>query len=210
VTAQGGTKMMPEKLLFLPGASGNTEFWRPVAELLTVPGERRHFGWPGFGPTPADPAVSGLQDLVEMVLAEIDRPSALIAQSMGGVIALRCALEKPELITHLVLSVTSGGMDLAGLGAQEWRTSFQAANPTFPWWFANYKEDLTDKLPGIRIPALLLWGDADPISPPQVGELLAALLPQAELHVFPGGTHDLGNVLAEQVAPLIDQHLKRS
>jgi poly(3-hydroxyoctanoate) depolymerase len=202
--------MKPEKLLFLPGASGNTAFWRPVADLLTVPGERVHFGWPGFGPTPPDPAVNGLGDLVTMVLAEIDRPSALIAQSMGGVIALRCALEKPELVTHLVLSVTSGGMNLSGLGAQDWRTSFQAANPTFPWWFADYKEDLTEELPKIEVPALLLWGDSDPISPPQVGERLAALLPNAELHVFRGGTHDLGNVYAAEVAPLIDKHLLKS
>jgi poly(3-hydroxyoctanoate) depolymerase len=199
----------PEKLLFLPGASGNLEFWRPVAELLTVAGERRHFGWPGFGPTPPDPAVQGFHDLVRMVLEEIDRPAALIAQSMGGVIALRCAIEKPELVTHLVLSVTSGGMNLTDLGALDWRTPFQAANPAFPDWFAKQREDLTEEIPKIRIPALLLWGDDDPISPPQVGERLATLLPEAELHVFRGGTHDLGHDLTHRVAPLIDRLLRK-
>jgi len=199
----------PEKLLFLPGASGNTDFWRPVAELLTVPGERIHFGWPGFGPTPPDPSVTGMDDLVSMVLLQLDRPAALIAQSMGGVIALRCALQRPELVTHLVLTATSGGMDLRGLGAQDWRASFQAANPSFPRWFADYREDLSEQLKKIQAPALLLWGDADPISPPLVGERLATLLPAAELHVFRGGTHDLGCQLAPQVAPLIDRHLTR-
>lgn len=201
---------MPEKLLFLPGASGNTSFWRPVADRLTVPGFRIHFGWPGFGPTPPDPAVNGFEDLVEMVIEEIDRPCALIAQSMGGVIALRCALAKPELVTHLVLTVTSGGMNLEDLGAQDWRDDFQAANPTFPEWFATYREDLSGQLGSIQSPALLLWGDADPISPPEVGRRLAEMLPRADLHVFHGGTHDLGYFLAQQVAPLIDGHLKAS
>jgi len=200
---------MPDKLLFLPGASGNTGFWLPVAELLTVPGERIHFGWPGFGPTAPDPAVTGMEDLIAMVTAEIDRPTAVIAQSMGGVIALRAALEKPEFVTHLVLTATSGGMNLSDLGARDWRPAFHAANPSLPRWFATYREDLTDRLGSINAPALLLWGDADPISPPPVGERLAALLPCAELHVFAGGTHDLANTLAQTVAPLIDKHLKR-
>lgn len=200
---------MPEKLLFLPGASGNMDFWKPVAGLLTVPGARIHFGWPGFGPTPPHPEVNSFEDLVKMVVEEIDRPSALIAQSMGGVIALRCALAKPELVTHLVLTVTSGGMNLDDLGAQDWRASFQAANPSYPEWFSSYREDLTGRLASITAPALLLWGDADPISPPEVGRRLAALLPQADLHIFHGGTHDLGYFLAEKVAPLIDRHLMK-
>lgn len=201
--------MMPRKLLFLPGASGNTDFWRPVADRLTVPGERLHLGWPGFGPTPPDPQVNGFEDLVALVAAQIDGPVALIAQSMGGVIALRAALEKPELVTHLVLTATSGGMNLGELGAKDWRQEFHAANPSLPRWFATYREDLTERLGTVRAPALLLWGDDDPISPPAVGERLAKLLPRAELQVFRGGTHDLANVMAARVAPIIDRHLAR-
>src|SRR5690242_6437707 len=85
-------KRPAEKLLFLPGASGNTDFWRPVADLLRVPGERVFLGWPGFGPTPADPGIASLEDLVGTVLERLDVPCALLAQSMGGVIALQCAL----------------------------------------------------------------------------------------------------------------------
>jgi pimeloyl-ACP methyl ester carboxylesterase len=199
--------MNDRKLLFLPGASGNTSFWKPVMDRLSAPGERVHLGWPGFGPTPPDPAIGGLEDLVALVTAKIDGPTALIAQSMGGVIALLCALEKPELVTHLVLTATSGGMNLSDLGAQDWRPAFHAANPSLPLWFASYKVDLTEQLRTIQIPTLLLWGDADPISPPLVGERLASLLPCAELHVIAGGTHDLADILAARVAPLIDKHL---
>lgn len=197
----------PQRILFLPGASGNTSFWRPVADLLTVPVDKVHFGWPGFGPTPHDPAIQGIDDLVKLVTAGITVPSALIAQSMGGVIALRAALEKPELITHLVLTATSGGINLAELGARNWRPAFMVANPTYPAWFADYTVDLTDLLGTIDIPALLLWGSSDPISPPAVGEKLRSLLPNAGLHILNGGTHDLGFELADTVALLIQEHL---
>ncbi|MEW6372905.1 MAG: alpha/beta hydrolase [Pseudomonadota bacterium] len=66
---------------------------------------------------------------------------------------------------------------------------------------------MTPHLSALRMPTLLLWGDADPISPVKVGERLAALLPQAQLHVFPGANHDLGCTCAELVAPLVDRHL---
>ncbi|MES2257391.1 MAG: alpha/beta fold hydrolase [Pseudomonadota bacterium] len=198
---------MPSKLLFLPGASGATQFWRPAADLLSHRATRVFLGWPGFGPTPPHPDVNGIDDLVEQVLAEIDQPTALIAQSMGGAIALRAALRKPELVSHLVLTVTSGGIDLSSHAAQDWRPAFQQANPALPRWFATYQEDLAPSLTALRMPVLLLWGDADAISPVSVGRRLATLLPRAELHVFPGGGHDLANAMASDVAPLIDAHL---
>ena len=197
----------PSRLFFLPGALGRTEFWHPAASLLTHPAQHIHVTWPGFGGIARDPNVQGIDDLVSKVLAAIDQPSALIAQSMGGVVAMLAALRKPELVTHLVLSVTSGGMDLAAQGAEDWRPAIRAAHPGLPDWFTRYHEDLAPKLPALRIPTLLLWGDADPVSPVKVGQRLAALLPQAELHVIPGGDHNLGSTLAGVVAPLIDRHL---
>jgi pimeloyl-ACP methyl ester carboxylesterase len=197
----------PSKVFFLPGASGQTEFWRPVSDLLNYPVPKIHVTWPGFSGAPPDPAVLGIDDLVSRILADIDQPSALVAQSMGGVVAMLAALRKPELVTHLILSVTSGGMDLAGLDAEDWRPSMRAAHPGLPDWFIGYHEDLTPRLSTLRIPTLLLWGDADPISPVQVGQRLACTLPQAKLHVFAGGDHHLGRTLASRVAPLIDRHL---
>lgn len=141
------------------------------------------------------------------MVADIVGPTAIIAQSMGGIIALRAALEKPELVTHLVLTVTSGGIDISDLGAEDWRPSLCAAYPSLPDWFASDRQDLSARLGGIQAPALLLWGDADPISPVAVGVRLAALLPGASLHVVPGGTHDLAFTMAGMVAPLIDAHL---
>ena len=199
----------PSTLLFLPGASGNTAFWQPLAGQLKHPATQVFVGYPGFGQAPVAPDVNDIDDLVRMVVSRIDRPTALIAQSMGGVIAIRAALEKPDLVTHLVLTVTSGGLDTRALGAADWQNEFIQANPTFPDWFTSFKADLTDALGRITQPVLLLWGDADPISPVAVGERLAELLHDAQLHVISGGNHNLAHEHALQLAPLVDAHLLR-
>jgi pimeloyl-ACP methyl ester carboxylesterase len=59
------------------------------------------------------------------VVQYIDEPTALIAQSMGGVIAARAALERPDMVTRLVLSVTSGGIDALD-SSRPTRSSFQS------------------------------------------------------------------------------------
>jgi poly(3-hydroxyoctanoate) depolymerase len=196
-----------EKLLFLPGASGNTLFWKPVADQLRHRGARRFLAWPGFGGVAPEHGVNGISDLVRRVVREITVPVALLAQSMGGIVAIQAALEKPDLVRHLVLSVTSGGIDTASLGAHDWRPTFLAENPGAPGWFLDAHADLTERLRGITIPVLLLWGDADPISPIAVGRRLAELFPRAELVVLKGGTHDFVLERATEVAPHIDRYL---
>lgn len=197
----------PSQLLFLPGALGRTRLWAPLAERLTCPVPGKHLGWPGFGGVPPDPGVNGIEDLVRKVCGEINRPSALLAQSMGGAIAIRAAIEKPGLITHLVLAVTSGGVDVAGLGGQDWRPAFCASHPELPDWFCSYREDLSVRLAEVGMPVLLLWGDCDPICPVAVGERLASLLPRACLRIVPGGDHDLVETHAAMIAPVVDEFL---
>jgi pimeloyl-ACP methyl ester carboxylesterase len=199
----------PETLIFLPGASGNRELWKPIADGLSHPGPRRFFGWPGFGGLPEDPSVTGLGDLVSRVVDAMTGPVVLFAQSMGGVIALRAALQAPDQVRSIVLSVTSGGIDVRSLGAVDWRPDFLAANPGTPRWFLDENDDLTPRLREIAVPVLLLWGDADPISPVPVGERLAELLLDAELLVIPDGTHDLASERASEVLPHIERHLAK-
>ncbi|MFK3789887.1 MULTISPECIES: alpha/beta fold hydrolase [Pseudomonas] len=197
----------PQQLLFLPGASGNRQFWQPLATQLRHPARQVHLGWPGFGDTPAQPDVQGMDDLVDLVLQRIDQPTALVAQSMGGIIAVRAALERPERVTHLVLSVTSGGVDMSDLDAADWRNDYRTAYPQLPRWFVDDHSDLGPRLGELCMPVLLLWGDRDPISPVAVGQRLARLLPQALLRIVPEAEHDLGLTHATEVAQWLDQFL---
>jgi pimeloyl-ACP methyl ester carboxylesterase len=198
-----------DTLIFLPGALGNIELWKPVAGLLQHPGARRFIAWPGFGGAPADATVTSLDDLVTRLVDDLAGPVDLLAQSMGGIVAVLAALKRPEFVRHLVLSVTSGGIDVAALGAMDWRPLLAKQTPELPRWFIDERRDLTDRLAEITIPVLLLWGDADPISPVAVGRRLADLFPAADLLVVHGGTHDLVAERATEIAPRIDRHLRR-
>jgi pimeloyl-ACP methyl ester carboxylesterase len=202
------TLTMTDTLLFLPGALGNTRLWQPVADRLQHPGARQFVAWPGFGGAPPDTTITSLDHLATRVVDQMTGPVDMLAQSMGGIVAVLAALRRPELVRHLVLSVTSGGLDLAALGAVDWRP-LVAQTPGLPRWFLDEQRDLTARLGEIRIPVLLLWGDDDPLSPVAVGRRLAELFPAAELIVVEGGTHDLVSERAADVAPYIDRHLRK-
>ncbi len=197
-----------DSLIFLPGALGNIDLWKPVAGRLQHPGTRCFVTWPGFGGAPADATVTSLDDLVARVADEIIGPVDLLGQSMGGVVAVLAALRRPELVRHLVLSVTAGGIDLTGLGAEDWRPLVLQQAPDLPRWFVDERRDLSARLREITIPVLLLWGDEDPLSPVAVGRRLAELFPAAELVVVEGGTHSLVAERAVEIAQRIDRHLQ--
>ena len=194
------------RVIFLPGAAGDGGFWRPLIGLLPRAWDTRPLDWPGLGAVPPSPDVNGFDDLVRLTLHALDEPADLVAQSMGGVVALRVALERPDLVRRLVLVATSGGIDVTGLGAADWRPDYARQFPAARRWIVEQRPDLTSRLAGVQAPALLIWGDADPISPLAVGHRLAALLPRARLVVVPGGDHALARDRARDVAPHVVRH----
>jgi pimeloyl-ACP methyl ester carboxylesterase len=195
------------KLVFLPGAIGAAEFWHPVGSLLPEEWTKVYLSWPGLGEQPSDPAVRGFEDLVRLVETELTEPSTIVAQSMGGVVAVRAASRNPENVERLVLAVTSGGVDIARLGGADWRIDYKANHPAAAKWITVHCPDHTSEVQDISAPTLLLWGDSDPISPVAVGEHLASLLPNATLRVIAGGTHSLAVDRAPEVAALIYDHV---
>jgi pimeloyl-ACP methyl ester carboxylesterase len=199
--------MSRPRILFLPGAGGSPNFWKPVDEALPAAWPKEHFGWPGLGAQPHDPAIRGLDDLKALVTARMNEPVDLVAQSMGGVIAARIALEHPELVRRLVLCVTSGGVDMAGLGASDWRADYRRSFPKAAAWITDGSSTPPLPVEQIAAPTLLIWGDKDPVSPVAVGRHLAERLPQARLEIVPGGDHDVASTHADLVARLIAKHL---
>jgi pimeloyl-ACP methyl ester carboxylesterase len=194
-------------VIFLPGALGAAAFWRPVGDLLPAAWKKVYLAWPGLGAESPDRDVRGFDDLVRLVEVELTDESALVAQSMGGIVAVRVALRNPDKVRRLVLVATSGGVDVARLGGSDWRAGYRADHPTAARWITEDRPDHSDEITSINAPTLLLWGDSDPISPVGVGEHLASLLPNARLRVLASGTHSLAIDHAHEVATQINEHL---
>lgn len=193
------------KTLFLPGAGGSASFWKPLAARAQLDGV--FFAWPGLGIEPPAPGIDSIDNLIGLVAAEITEPVNIVAQSMGGFIAVKLAIAHPGLVKCLVLAVTSGGVPVIDLGGSDWRSNYFNAFPRAATWIADPVADLSDQIPSINAPTLLLWGDADPISPVTVGERLLALLPNARLRVFSGADHDLAQTHVAEVAIEVKRHL---
>jgi pimeloyl-ACP methyl ester carboxylesterase len=198
---------MTHHILFLPGAGGAASFWHPLGALLPASWRKTYLSWPGLGNEPHDPAIQSLDDAVAHAQSRLEGPSVVLAQSMGGVVAVRLALAHPERISHLVLTATSGGLDMASFGASDWRGEYRAGFPGAAEWILRERTDLTAELHRIAIPTLLLWGDADPVSPVGVGHRLAELLPRARLQVLAGGDHMFARDRAAEIATWVVEHL---
>jgi pimeloyl-ACP methyl ester carboxylesterase len=166
------------------------------------------FDWPGFGSNPPRSDITTADDLYGLVEACIDRPVDIVAQSMGGLFAIRAALEHPDLVRRLVLVATSGGVRaVRDLAEVDWRPEFSTTYPSAPRWAVDDRTDYTSRLAELELPVLLVWGSADPISPPIAGQKLLEMLPSAELQVIEGGDHAFAHDRAPEVAPIITRFL---
>ena len=201
----------PPTFAFLPGASGRGDFWSPVAAHFDE-STSLVLDWPGFGDVPADPRRNPrcYDDLATMVIDRLPGPSVLLGQSMGGVVATMVANRRPDLVSHLVLAATSGGVDLSVLGAMDWRPSSRAANPANPAWMWDERPDLTATLSSLAVPVLLVWATDDSISPLSVGEYLNRLIPTSRLVVFDCDDHWVARIHADAVTREIQALLRTS
>ena len=194
-------------LVFLPGASGNTEFWQPLIQLLPADYSTQVIAYPEFGAEPAQAGVKDFESLSEYVLNQIGPESILIAQSMGGIFAVQAALKKPESVKGMVLIAASGGIDLSAFNVENWRTAYNEKFLNHPDWFTAVQLDYSAQLPQIKQKILLLWGDADAISPVAVGQYLHQQFEDSDLQLIHGGGHLFAQDNADEVAPLIHRYL---
>ncbi|MEA2570027.1 MAG: hypothetical protein QOI24_2028 [Acidobacteriota bacterium] len=177
------------------GLGGSSRWWRKnfaalaarhtVAALDLVGfGRNVHF----FAPPRPIPPFSETSALVARWLETFDERVHLVAHSMGGLIAIRLAAERPELLRSLTL-VSAAGIPFALDPAPHLRAmpqpirgavkitrfalpDFLRAGPTAVA-VAGARILLTDVrewLAAIEVPALIVWGEHDPVVPLHYGE----------------------------------------
>lgn len=200
------TEYLP--VVYLPGASGYSSVWEPIANVLAYRREPLLIDYPGLGAAVNRPNVRSLAELAHWVASELPDRCDVVSLSMGSSLALRLALDYSAQVRRLVLVVPCGGVDAAGSGALDWRETFLSERPHAPRWFVDDALEFGERLRAVTAPTLLVFGADDLIAPPLIGERLLARLPNARLEVIPDASHDLEEEQPAFLASLIEAHLR--
>ena len=125
---------------------------------------------------------------------------ALVGSSAGGAVAA-CAVARGLQVDALALLaapaawVSFAGDPVAGLTRITQEAGMQVApdvmeDPTD--WAAGFDSVTTrDSIEDVSVPVLVLHGDADDVVPVDHAGDIAAMAPDAELHILKGGTHQM-------------------
>jgi len=153
------------------------------------------------------PVFGELTALLARWIETFDQPVHLVGHSMGGLIAIRLAAERPDLIRSLVL------VDAAGMPFHLDPRPHMRALPKPPYGGARFvrvllpdflragpasvavagtrvvRGDVRPMMHAIRVPALLVWGENDPLVPLFYGQAMQEEIPGSKLVVIPRAAH---------------------
>jgi pimeloyl-ACP methyl ester carboxylesterase len=194
-----------EPLLLLHGGFGTMEMFGPNIELLAA--GRRVVGvdLQSHGRSPAADRPMRLEAMGDDIAALIEalglERAAVMGFSLGGAVALRAALQHPDLVERLVLVSTvfkrkgwypemTAGMDAMGPEtAEQLRPTplydaYRRVAPRVEDWpvlvgqiteAIKLDYDWSAEIPGLRPPTMLVIGDADGLPPSHAVEFFGLL-----------------------------------
>ena len=153
-----------EPLLLVHGLGGAASNWCELAPLLAprwrllIPDLPGHAG---SSPFPAAPTLNPFADVVAaMAEREGMLPAPIVGHSLGGVVALRLALRRPEAVTALVLAATAG-ISSSTRVKETWVTLLVLARPAR---LVAPHRGLIARVSWLRYPVFGHWEVADPPS----------------------------------------------
>ncbi|HCR81057.1 MAG: Alpha/beta hydrolase fold protein [Candidatus Pacebacteria bacterium GW2011_GWB1_47_8] len=164
-------------------------------------------------------------------------PFILLGHSFGGQLAAQFACVYPNRVNRLILIDSSGIIDPAiskilkrsvfKLAAKVGRavtkstklrqllytlareTDYYEANEAQRQTMSNLlQRDLTEHLPHITAPTLIIWGQYDAVTPLKLGRVFANRIPQATLKLIAGARHSPIYTHPQQTLKLITEFLK--
>lgn len=162
---------------------------------LSLPGRRGSTG-------PACTSVDAAAGVVAEVVRRLDGPVVVYGHSLGGGIALEVALAEPGLLRGLVLVATGARLrvhpeilaQVRAAAADDGSGVVAGATPattTRDDWIAADAFDRLHDLDGCAVPALVIGGSDDTLTPPRNGAWLEDHLPDARQVLVPGAGHFL-------------------
>lgn len=202
-----------EPVVLVHGLSGSSHWW--IRNLPALAGSYTVYlvDLPGFGAMSQHPSQLMLSEMATWLLQWMDAVRLerirLIGHSMGGAIAIQCAAQIPDAISHLALVAPAAipvGHPTLWSYMPPLVEAVAAMTPSFlpilaydalragPWTLLRMSRDLLthdvrDELRQVTAPTLLVWGRRDSLVPPSLGHVMRRELAHAELHVLDGAGH---------------------
>ncbi|MCB2192646.1 MAG: alpha/beta hydrolase [Deltaproteobacteria bacterium] len=208
-------------LLCVHGSGGRGAEFLPLLERLRGAANGAAIDLPGHGDTPG-PGRDQVQGYVDWLAAYLEQGHSrplLLGNSLGGAIALGMALERPELVSGLVLWGTGARLRVlpkileglaSGFGPTvEFLAQMAYAEVTDPArkergrramaqsapevllgdYTACDRFDVMQRLGEIDLPCLVVCGDGDKLTPLKYSQYLAEHIKGARLAIIPGAGH---------------------
>lgn len=201
-------------VVLLHGLSGSSRWWSrnvdalaerhlvAAVDLIGFGRNRRFSGLPLLLPTFAE-----VTAVLARWLETFGEPVHLVGHSMGGQIAIELAAERPDLVRSLVL-VNAAGMPFRfdprphvravpkppyggpGIARVLVPDFFRAGPSSVAVASARVvRADMRERMHSLQMPALLVWGENDPLVPLVYGEAMQREIAGSRLVVIPRAAH---------------------
>jgi pimeloyl-ACP methyl ester carboxylesterase len=234
---------LPERrtIFLIHGAGGRGELFAAQRRDLD-----QHFNvcaleLPGHGQTPG-PALDRVEAYASWVAAQIEKsgaaPAALLGHSLGGAVSLTVALERPDLLSGLILlgtgaklrvlpAILDGLVDRFGdtvnmivefayrKGAPLKEKALgieqmMAVGPqTLLGDFAACNTfDASDRLGEVKVPTLVITGQSDLLTPVKFGRFLADGIAGAKFETIEGAGHMAMVERPDQISQAVTEFLR--
>lgn len=202
-------------MLFLHGSGGRPDVW--ALQLARFEGSGALWlADPADGPFPT--TVGEAAERVRPALSAVRPPRVLAGHSLGGAVALEVARTMPELVDGLALITTGARLPVPDDAIERARDDIEAeatrlateafADTESPLaersrlaiveggsealvaaYIACRAHDMRGELGAVDVPALVVAGGRDPLTPAWLSAELARELPNAHLVMIAAGSH---------------------
>lgn len=208
-------------LVLVHGLGGSRAWWVRNVGVLGQNFTVYNLDLPGFGAMRRHPSPFSVLDSVAWLHAFLDALKlervSLVGHSMGGLISAIFAAERPLRLERLVLAAPAIELPTRGMVGYLrpllretlqvertfWKTLlWDGLRAGFPTTLRAARDllgyVLQDELSRITAPCLLIWGERDPLVPPELGRGLQQKIRGSQLSVLKDAGHVLMYDHAEQ------------
>lgn len=210
-------KTSKEPLLILHGWQRTLTEWLPFAEGISEKYKVVLLDLPGFGLTPKPEKDLDTYDYAEFVKEFLRKlkveKCTILGHSFGGRVAVFLAAQT-SLVSKLILVDSAGLREKLSFSARIKQATIKLASRLLPPATANalknklgsddyrsagamrktfvkiVNQDLTDLLPKIKVPTLIVWGSEDSVLNVNQTKTFKRLIPKAKVRVVWGAGHN--------------------